>query len=625
MGKLAQEMKKQIFQKGGEDLSAFLPKKMGEEKKHKKGPKSKNQKAMDEDYEVEELADDPMMAMMPMSFGKKDQKRDLTASFEKTKRAVHSSIEFSNLKHGTKEPKVTVTPVQEDDEDESDDMIGPMPAEAEIPEEEDEDEDEEDEFPISHEIELKDHTKAVSAIALDPSGSRLVSGSYDYDIKFWDFAGMNSALKPFKSLEAEAGHPLHHLEYSLTGDSLLVITSSLQPRIFSRDGVQIGEFVRGDMYIRDMRHTKGHVSEVTSGMWHPNDKTQFITGAADSTVRIWDVNNRWEHKTVLIVRGKGGGQHQRTKVTACAYSPDAKWIGAASTDGTINLWGYNTSLTRPTMTVDAHVRQTETSGIVFSQDGNHVVSRGGDDTVKLWDIRKFKAPLAQLNNLENNHAESNLIYSPNQKYILTGESCHPDQQGHLLILDSQTLSTVRKVPIGQSSVIRVHWNSKINQLITGSHDGTIRVLYSPNSSLRGAKLIISRGPKARHVDDDTTFTMGAVEGYSGDQAARLEDGEGERLMRKLKAQNKGNIKATRPEMPSSAVASDPDKDHVRATYGLSTMRNEDPREALLKYAEKAEKDPIFTKAYLKNQPKTLLEERAGEDVIEPPAKRRKDN
>jgi len=91
----------------------------------------------------------------------------------------------------------------------------------------------------------------------------------------------------------------------------------------------------------------------------------------------------------------------------------------------------------------------------------------------------------------------------------------------------------------------------------------------------------------------------------------------------LKAQNKANTKATRPEMPSSSVASDPDIKHVNKQYGLSAMRTEDPREALLKFAEKAEKDPIFTKAYLKNQPKTLLEERAGEDIEEPAAKRRK--
>src|SRR5208283_2782554 len=80
--------------------------------------------------------------------------------------------------------------------------------------------------------------QAVSAITLDPSGSRLASGSYDYDVKFWDFAGMNSALKPFKTIEPVEGHPIHHLEYSLSGDSVLVITSSLQPRLYSREGVE---------------------------------------------------------------------------------------------------------------------------------------------------------------------------------------------------------------------------------------------------------------------------------------------------------------------------------------------------------------------------------------------------
>lgn len=56
-------------------------------------------------------------------------------------------------------------------------------------------------FPITHEITLKDHSKVVSALALDPSGARIASGSHDYDCKLWDFGGMNASLKPFKSWE----------------------------------------------------------------------------------------------------------------------------------------------------------------------------------------------------------------------------------------------------------------------------------------------------------------------------------------------------------------------------------------------------------------------------------------
>ena len=35
------------------------------------------------------------------------------------------------------------------------------------------------------------------------------------------------------------------------------------------------------------------------------------------------------------------------------------------------------------------------------------------------------------------------------------------------------------------------------------------------------------------------------------------------------------------------------------------MRDEDPREALLKYADKAAKDPMFTNAWKDTQPKTV--------------------
>ena len=193
---------------------------------------------------------------------------------------------------------------------------------------------------------------------------------------------MNSGLKPFKTIEPLEGHPIHQIEYSQSGDSLLIITSSLQPTLYSRDGILLTEFTKGDMYLRDMRHTKGHVAEVTSASWNPHNRDQFISASADSTVRIWDVNSKWQHTALMIIRGKGVGIGQRTKITACSYSPDGKWIGAAATDGTVHLWGANGPYNRPSSSVDGHVRQTETSGITFSHDGNYMVTRGGDDTVK---------------------------------------------------------------------------------------------------------------------------------------------------------------------------------------------------------------------------------------------------
>ena len=56
------------------------------------------------------------------------------------------------------------------------------------------------------------------------------------------------------------------------GDAFLVVTGSSQPKIFDRDGHELGQSVKGDMYIRDLKNTKGHQYRCCSGQWHPTDK-----------------------------------------------------------------------------------------------------------------------------------------------------------------------------------------------------------------------------------------------------------------------------------------------------------------------------------------------------------------
>lgn len=51
------------------------------------------------------------------------------------------------------------------------------------------------------------------------------------------------------------------------------------------------------------------------------------------------------------------------------------------------------------------------------------------------------------------------------------------------------------------------------------------------------------------------------------------------------------------------------------------MRDEDPREALLKYAEKAQKDPLFTNAWKETQPKTIYRELSDDEEDAPDKKK----
>ncbi len=56
-------------------------------------------------------------------------------------------------------------------------------------------------MPISHEAILNHGTKTVSSITIDSNGGRLATGGYDYEVKLWDFGGMDSSLKSFRTTQ----------------------------------------------------------------------------------------------------------------------------------------------------------------------------------------------------------------------------------------------------------------------------------------------------------------------------------------------------------------------------------------------------------------------------------------
>lgn len=72
----------------------------------------------------------------------------------------------------------------------------------------------------------------------------------------------------------------------------------------------------------------GHVAAVTAVAWHPKNHSLFLTASFDSTLRIWDRENRRKSKSVIVVKSKERGG--KTKVTACAWSPDGKTIAAGA-------------------------------------------------------------------------------------------------------------------------------------------------------------------------------------------------------------------------------------------------------------------------------------------------------
>ncbi len=109
-----------------------------------------------------------------------------------------------------------------------------------------------------------------------------------------------------------------------------------------------------------------------------------------------------------------------------SFDIDKCWVccGVAGTDGSISLWSSKTKFARPTQTLaSAHTPNTDTSGLTFSKDSNTLVSRGTDNTLKVWDLRNFKAPVHAFDDLENFYSQTNAVFSPvHSDLLITGTS-----------------------------------------------------------------------------------------------------------------------------------------------------------------------------------------------------------
>ncbi|ESN92013.1 hypothetical protein HELRODRAFT_194479 [Helobdella robusta] len=283
------------------------------------------------------------------------------------------------------------TKTKEDDEY----IIGP-PVPASLPikittseksnvnDEDDEDEDDKEEkenrLPLDNKLVINHGKKPISSLYVDASGAMLVTGSYDYSIKFWDFAGMDSSPRPFRTINPCEGHIIRDLKFSSNGDMVLVVSGSARAKVLDRDGHKIMECIKGDQYIIYQSNTKGHTATLNAGC-------------------------------------------KKVVTTTCSYSRDGKLVAAACQDGSIQMWEHGKLYVKVILkNMTAHGCGNDIFSISFSNDNNFLASRSTDDTLKLWDLRHFKKALFEVTSLYNLFPLTDCCFSPNDNLIVTGVS-----------------------------------------------------------------------------------------------------------------------------------------------------------------------------------------------------------
>lgn len=83
----------------------------------------------------------------------------------------------------------------------------------------------------------------------------------------------------------------------------------------------------------------------------------------------------------------------------------------------------------------------------------------------VWDARNLKYPLSIAEDVVSLNSEANVIFSPDERLILTGTGVKKNEgYGKIVMMSSENLEVVRTVSVSQSSVVRVLWHDKLNQV-----------------------------------------------------------------------------------------------------------------------------------------------------------------
>jgi WD40 repeat protein len=243
----------------------------------------------------------------------------------------------------------------------------------------------------------------VTALAFDPTGSRLISGGEDRKLRIWD-------LKTGRTVKTIDCDRVHMLAFNSVGDKLLawfltpgvnnqsasvaqVLDKNLsvlhqvaerQKKVtclsFSRDGewVALGAddgVVRIWDIAKNERPLGGdlpvHQKRVGDLAFTP-DRSRLITSDEDGEVKIWDLEKKQALNTITAHKGQ---------LLALAMSPQGDRFITVGVNGDLRLWSVKDGSSIKQWSLPTSIRN-----LIFTADGKQLITANGDTTLYLLDL-----------------------------------------------------------------------------------------------------------------------------------------------------------------------------------------------------------------------------------------------
>lgn len=318
------------------------------------------------------------------------------------------------------------------------------------------------------------------------------------------------------------------------------------------------------------------------------------------------------------------------------------------TDGSIQLWNKkkmysvpDVLLRRPT-NGQGHADNSVISAVAVSPTNAVLASRSASEgVICIWLLKGLtskSAPIQIFSNLFNVYEMANIAYSPDGSMLVCGtssmtkvcaeEANEGDENCALTFFRLQTSKPTSSssslecspcIRLGQKDVtgiIRVIWQPKTQQIFCSTATGKIRVYFDPRFSSRGAMLSSVKNPKKTmdtadaggvvgEILNPNSLPMYRVCAYSYYKCCCLCLMQccvkAENAVKKRVREKKDPIISHIPQKPNAKGAPKAGENNsffftkyvMDGRVVADKSVSEDPREALLKYNEMSQDDPLF--------------------------------